>query len=352
MVLLTSSAVSVALSSGVVCLFTFLLFMCGYVLQQQTVRSIQEALKRPPEPKPMPTLPPSFQNSDNESITGALEQPVNSDSVRLGYSGAEEVEEAAENVVAVQVPVEAQAKDQNRLQMPQDSSTTSSKSQQAPEQPALDHLAYMFILLEPEDLCSTLLFAKEHRASSRLVQEPSIVLIYPATWEIESSPAYKSALSFMREVQEIYGLIYHPVQINNAWGTKAQLLGELQWHRWGYDQALYLQSPGMVLDNKALDAALSSPVSRKTWAAVDTSTGNNPDILLVTPKGLQSPRREMRNLVVPARPGQSFQPSDAAYAWFDHSNSGQTSHDNVWYDELIRKFERGERSVCAGSGLL
>ncbi|KAL6251658.1 hypothetical protein RBB50_001868 [Rhinocladiella similis] len=347
MVLLTSSAVSMALSSGVVCIFTFLLFMCGYVLQQQTVRSIQEALKRPPEPKPIPNLPPQFQNSDNESTTGVLEQPVNAESAVLGSSGSDKGDA---NVVTVQVTVEPQDEDQVRLRDP---SEMSSRSQEAPGKPTLEHLAYMFILLEPQDLCSALLFAKQQRASSRLSQEPSIVLLYPATWEAELSPAYMSALSFMREVQELYGLVYHPVQINNAWGTNAQLLGELQWHHWGYDQALYLRSPGIVLNSKALDAALSSPVSRKTWAPVDTSTGNNPDILLVTPKGLQSPRREMRNLVIPARPEQpNAQQSDAAYALFDLSKSGQMDHDNVWYDELMRKFEQGRRNVCASSGLL
>ncbi len=38
-------------------IFTSLLFLSGYVLQQQTVRSIQAAIK--PPPLPTPTLPPS-----------------------------------------------------------------------------------------------------------------------------------------------------------------------------------------------------------------------------------------------------------------------------------------------------
>ncbi|KAJ5908506.1 hypothetical protein N7495_001188 [Penicillium taxi] len=48
MVLLTSSTVSAILSMGVIALFTILLFLAGYVLQQQSVKSIQIAL-RPPE---------------------------------------------------------------------------------------------------------------------------------------------------------------------------------------------------------------------------------------------------------------------------------------------------------------
>ncbi len=60
MVLLSSSAVSVILSSGLICFFTFLLFISGYVIQQQTVRSLQEALH--PPPMPTATLPVYFQD--------------------------------------------------------------------------------------------------------------------------------------------------------------------------------------------------------------------------------------------------------------------------------------------------
>ncbi|KAM3066571.1 hypothetical protein ACMFMG_002285 [Clarireedia jacksonii] len=45
MVLLTSGQVSVAISSVVVFLFTSALFLSGYVLQQQTVRDLREAIK-------------------------------------------------------------------------------------------------------------------------------------------------------------------------------------------------------------------------------------------------------------------------------------------------------------------
>ncbi|KAK7905606.1 hypothetical protein LTR67_000329 [Exophiala xenobiotica] len=356
MVLLTSSAVSMAVSSGVVCIFTFLLFMSGYVLQQQTVRSLQEALRAPPEPKPVPTLPPQFQKSDNESAAVAVAQDVDA---APPNSGDRTLEKADRFLDSVQVPVLAHDGSQANAQ---DSSESTSGRQETSEQPPLQRLAYMFILLEPSDLCSTLLFAKQQRASSRLATQPSIVLLYPGTWEAESSQLYLSALSFMREVQELYGLIYHPVRINDAWDTNAQLLGELQWHRWEYDQALYLKTPGVILDNKALDIALSSPASRKTWSPVDTSTGNNPDVLLVTPKGLQSPRREMRRLTSPAISGHTNgherEPyvedvaSKSAYVVMNPDHLGYGSHDNVWYQNLVRRYERGTRHACVGSGLL
>lgn len=52
--LLTQSQVSVAVSSGVVIVFTFLLFLSGYVLQQRTVTGLQATI-RPRHPKPPPS---------------------------------------------------------------------------------------------------------------------------------------------------------------------------------------------------------------------------------------------------------------------------------------------------------
>ncbi|KAI9665183.1 MAG: hypothetical protein M1831_002193 [Alyxoria varia] len=43
--LLTGAQVSMAITSGIVLLFTFLLFLSGYILQQQTVRGLQGAIR-------------------------------------------------------------------------------------------------------------------------------------------------------------------------------------------------------------------------------------------------------------------------------------------------------------------
>ncbi len=51
-------------------MFTFLLFLSGYVVQQRTVRSLQAALH--PPPMPTPTLPVYFQKGhENEWTEGA-----------------------------------------------------------------------------------------------------------------------------------------------------------------------------------------------------------------------------------------------------------------------------------------
>lgn len=348
MVLLTSSAVSVTLSSGVVCIFTFLLFLSGYVLQQQTVRSLQEAIRRPPEPKPVPTLPPQFRSQVNETDGADGGQPRDERATVLTVAQAiDNLERLGESV---QVPVVVHDEGQAASEA---APKASSQSPVAVGASPLQRLAYMFILIEPSDLCSTLLFAKQQRTSSRLPTEPSIVLLYPATWEQESSGLYTSALRFMREIQELHNLVYHPVRMNSAWDTNAQLLGELQWHRWEYDQALYLRSPGMVLDSKALDTALSSPSSRKSWAPVDPSTGDNPDVLLWTPGGLQSPRREMRRLAMAADAhGDEASEEDAAYVLIDRDDLRGGGYGDTKIRALAQRFDQERGRVCAGSGLL
>lgn len=65
MVLLTSGQVSVAVSAGVIIVFTFALFISGYILQQQTLRGLQEAVK-PRHPLVHPSL---FVNPDAAAAT-------------------------------------------------------------------------------------------------------------------------------------------------------------------------------------------------------------------------------------------------------------------------------------------
>ncbi|KIW34184.1 uncharacterized protein PV07_00979 [Cladophialophora immunda] len=356
MVLLTSSTVSVIISSGVICMFTFLLFLSGYVLQQQSVRSIQEAIRRPPERKPVPTLPPQFQHEDNDTFPTVLEPPQDGSQSVMVVEGNQKPGSEAGVLDSVQVPVIINGQNQPPL----DSSPELSEAASRDETP-LQRLAYMFALLEPHHLCSALLFAKQQRSSSRLSKEPSIVLLYPSTWETEFSPLHTSTLNFMREIQELHSLIYHPVRIYEAWDVRSQLLGELQWGRWDYDQALFLRSPGMALNTQVLDTALASPDTRKTWAPLNPSSGDDPELLLVTPSGLQSPRRETKKLVYSAaaniadtgangaairEPGQ-----EPAYVLLD----GQVlsnEENGVWYGEIKQKFGQGTSNVCGGSGLL
>lgn len=70
--LLTSGQVSVAVSSGVVILFTALLFFSGYVIQQRTLRDLRIAIKPSPRPSPKIFLPDRFQRSTTELEDGTI----------------------------------------------------------------------------------------------------------------------------------------------------------------------------------------------------------------------------------------------------------------------------------------
>lgn len=360
MVLLTSSAVSVMISSGVVCTFTFLLFLSGYVLQQQTVRSLQEAIRQPPERKPVPTLPAKFRHQENESV----EAVVGGEPLAIDEPLSPRPRQP-QGMVQVTVPVQVDADGQHQRQLGNESPERKDRgAAQSPgssaEDPLYERLAYMFALLQPSDLCSALLFTQEHRKSSSLAIQPSVVLLYPSTWETSSAGQHTSVLKFMRGIQEQYDLVYHPVQISNGWDVNAQLLGELQWTRWDYDRALYLRSPGLAINMGALDEALASSVLRKSWAPLSATSGNNPDVLLYTPKGLQSPRKELRSLVASAVVSDAYEDQvyaesrvdKSAYVVLDEELLLHNQDEDDWTRSILNRFNHGRRSVCAGSGIL
>lgn len=361
MVLLTSSAVSVIISSGVVCTFTFLLFLSGYVLQQQTVRSLQEAIRQPPERKPVPTLPAKFRHQENDTYEALVGGSLDGSGQPLAIE--EPLSQRPRQPSGmIQVPV-----DVARGQQPLGNESPENKGQpvaqqhvESSEDPLYERLAYMFALLQPSDLCSVLLFTEEHRKSSSLAIQPSLVLLYPSTWESSSTHQHMSVLKFMRDVQEQSRLIYHPVEIRDGWEVNAQLLGELQWTRWDYDRALYLRSPGVAMNIGALDEALASSILRKSWAPLSATSGNNPDVLLYTPKGLQSPRKEMRRLVASAVASDAYedqvyaesQVEKSAYVLLDDELLLHNQDEDDWTRLILERFSRGRERVCAGSGIL
>ncbi|KAK0661562.1 hypothetical protein QBC41DRAFT_261057 [Cercophora samala] len=69
--LLTSSQVSIAVSSGVVFFFTLALFLSGYTIQQRTLREIRASINRP-KPSPKIFLPDRFKQSTTELEDGTI----------------------------------------------------------------------------------------------------------------------------------------------------------------------------------------------------------------------------------------------------------------------------------------
>ncbi|RVX67134.1 hypothetical protein B0A52_08568 [Exophiala mesophila] len=349
MVLLTSGTVSVIISSGVVCTFTFLLFLCGYVLQQQSVRSLQEAIRQPPERKPVPTLPAKFRHPENELFEAVVGENIDGsvDSTIVNEMTGARGSKPGDNI---QVPVDVDGQGLRRVK----------ESRISEDGSSFERLAYFFALQEPSDLCSALYFADLHRNASNLSIPPSLVLLYPATWESSGSVLHTSILSFMRTIQESQDLIYHPVPIDERLGVKAQLLGELQWTRWNYDRGMYLRLPGTAIDVQLLDDALRQSEYRKAWGAVHGAGRLDPEILLYTPQGLKTPRKDVRPLAASPITPKTFedqvyfesQVKSAGYVLLDQYSSESASEIDPWLRNVVGEYDRGRKGVCAGSNLL
>jgi hypothetical protein len=361
MVLLTSSTISVAISSSIICMFTFLLFMSGYVMQQQTVKSLQDALHAPPVPKPMPTLPPQFQKLAIESAVPVLEiTAVNTEEEGRGLGRVDEslpTRDSEETVIGtaanlysaeeaatildktapklglnapptspevIEDATQNEAVASMTTGFPDVAAANSTSPSELLEPSALARplrLAYVLTVTQPSQICSALLFFRQHSQvhdNDNTNPAATYLLLYPSRWETDAShEGYTSALSIMRVAQDSLKIIYHPVRTTEMWSglesasTQSQLLGELQRYHWGFDRMLYLKTLGLATDIAALDTALfSTSVSlRRNWVLLSkiSSTSReaiDPPIMLLSEKGIVVPRGELRGrLVVSAATG-------------------------------------------------
>lgn len=344
MVLLTSSTVSAIISAGIISLFTFLLFLAGYVLQQQSVNSLREAIRAPPPPKHTPTLPARFRKQENETESLSVEE--NEDV---------EIQDEIDGVLG---------------QAPSDPSNVievdSSGAAQEPFQAATrtESLAYILALAEPSTLCSAALFAQDLNLQplSTSPDQPRLVLLYPSTWETVASPLHMAALSYMRELYDTYPMIFHPVEFIKGWehaATHSHLLGELQRTAWELDRMLYLRTPGMVVDEGRVQGALRKSNVRKAWTPMTAAVGSDPELLLWERKrGLLMPRGEggalvgaEKQKVLESDTGneqQDIEGDSPAYVLFnDTADAG-----GLGKSKLRQRHEEGMRLICRGKGLL
>lgn len=377
MVLLTSSAISVVISSTVVCTFTFLLFLSGYVLQQQTVRSLQEALHRPPELKPSVTLPRKFWRAEedvSEHDTDETAERI----IEVVQTSPESIEERILESVQIQQShggeQVVQLFDVIEPDTPATRTQESSKNavsnalESAPTSTQEVRLAYVLAISSPRQICSALLFFRWQRQFG--LQTPSLALLYPSSWEVDpSNPEYKTALDLMRDAQDANHLELHPVEINAVWAgitIENQLLAGLQrnWMRWGFDRSIYLRSPGLALDISSLDAALSRSSLKKSWVPLSSAPQDIPSVLLMSAEKnmIMVPRGAMRGLTVDARTGDHehhhskemeiearLASQKASYVIFDERELEHRRGEKEWYGGVFERFERGQREVCAGT---
>ncbi|KAL4941599.1 hypothetical protein BDV06DRAFT_194151 [Aspergillus oleicola] len=217
MVLLTHSTVSVIVSTGVVSIFTFLLFLSGYALQQQSVQTIQHAI-RPPDHK---VYKRSSSQSQDPLPASDLDGPIDLDDAFQG--------------IQVDPPSQAQAE---------------------------GNYAYLQLLSEPDpsNICSAILFFKHLSTNGSAINDR--LFMYPSSWDTMSpSKPISIALSLLREASLKYDIWLLPIDMSaatsagyEATDTKLLRLGQIQFMQ--YDGVLYVQTPGLLLDSGKLDAML------------------------------------------------------------------------------------------------
>lgn len=397
MVLLTSSSISVALSSGVVFLFTFLLFLSGYVVQQQSVRSLQAAIHQPP--MPTPTLPPQFQKGHDSRQTGTANSTVLPDAAELqnqqvisdqtkplGFQTIikSDPEPSAlpnsEDQIEVHPPAQSETVPEGTSagqQITQDpiinQETTSIEDSPAslgtpldPEQApqSLVRLAYAQLVNTPSQICSALLFFKMQADYGDTAINR--VLLYPSHWEESTSDAFTKTLSLMRLVREEYKIVYRPIKTDHHSGEREierELVAHLATEDWEYDRMMYLRSPGLALNVAALDSALqaSKPDASlsRDWAGITLGASILPSIMLISSHEIHTPRGSNRGLTAEAsRSGANHHDIEtdgdaarqrAAYVHFVDDELEDRRTEMEWYGGIFERYERGIAKICKGT---
>ncbi|KAA8647090.1 hypothetical protein EYZ11_004100 [Aspergillus tanneri] len=341
MVLLTSSTVSVILSTGVISIFTFLLFLSGYTLQQQSVRNIQHALRPPTPPDPMGGHGPS--GSSFQGKKRSILSDIDSDSTQED-----------------------------------DSMRRRSRG----------NLAYLQLLStpDPSDICSAILFFKQLASNGTEVQDR--LFMYPQEWDLISasnlSKPVTTALSLLRDASLKYGIWLLPIDMTRATAagyeptdTKLLSLGQIQFMQ--YDSVLYVQTPGLLLDTGKLDELLlSRPLplrhdksrqesfNNEAWIPMPLRAERDatlPPVYLITVNNVGSGQVEARghipNVAIPgfgslvtgpwgaqSSQGNDYDPDkQPAYVFFEHDDDG---HVQWAKNPLYGSWRAQQYQVCEG----
>lgn len=343
MVLLTSSTVSAIISMGVIVIFTLLLFISGYVLQQQSVQSIQNAIRDSPDP-----------------FLNARHGP--SEPSRWNAGGLQFQEQS--------------------LQGPKDNAHTREKA-------AEGYYAYLQLLStpDPSNICSAILFFKSLATNGTAIQDR--LFMYPQEWDqisSQNSPEpIVTALSLLRMASTKYNIWLLPIDMTAATGysitdTKLLRLGQIQFMQ--YDSVLYVQTPGLLLDTGKLDdMLLSQPLPlrydkdrrdsyhNEAWIPMPLRAERDatlPPVYLVTVNSVRAGQVEARghvpNVALPgfghlaAGPSGAQSPKDSdydpdkqpGYVFFEHDDSG---HVRWAGNPLYGSWRAQQYEVCDGLDL-
>ncbi|TKA81312.1 hypothetical protein B0A49_00311 [Cryomyces minteri] len=247
--LLTSGQVSMAISSSIVFVFTSLLFLAGYVLQQQTVHSLQAAIKPRLPPTPPPPLPDANSSSTSSSLALSTNDSVNENNIK---------------------PPRASTVDSRAH-----TATQAYLSPKQPSEAAADvdwrTLAHVQLVASHAAVCSAIMLfgdlARQRSPARR-------VLLFPRSWAVEKRRAKKGAVAdpyldtsrrLLRLAARRYGVVLQPVEPLQA-GMEGEGVDEDDpsayslaslWGLAEFERVLWLRTPGLLLDAAPLDALLA-----------------------------------------------------------------------------------------------
>ncbi|MCJ1437979.1 hypothetical protein MMC27_007366 [Xylographa pallens] len=241
--LLTSGQISMTISSGIIFIFTSLLFLSGYVLQQQTVRSLQAAIH--PPPPPVPSASPS---------AIALARPFGHPPGSNGY-------------VSYQKLLGGLAPDIDWKKA-----------------------AYVQLVTAHMTVCNAVMIFAELAAQKSRAQR---VLLYPKMWDQNIEHDRSSALELERSMRLIrvaavrYGVVLAPIERMMDVGegnmeAAFPLSGLLSLTR--FDHVVYLRPSGLIIDSSILDTLFSMPTNASFTSFSDSSSGLPPLTLIIPSK--------------------------------------------------------------------
>ncbi|KAL5003636.1 hypothetical protein BDV10DRAFT_153811 [Aspergillus recurvatus] len=335
MVLLTHSTVSVILSTGVVSIFTFLLFLSGYALQQQSVRTIQHVIRPPEHPKVYKRGQDPLSDLDLEA----------------------ELEEAPQVQTKITPGVEG-------------------------------NYAYLQLLSDPDpsNICSAILFFKQLSTNKSAIQDR--LFMYPSYWDTMAlSKPVSVALSLLRAASLKYDIWLLPIDMSaatsagyTATDTKLLRLGQIQFMQ--YDGVLYLQTPGLLLNPAKLDSMLlSRPLplrhdksrvesyNNEAWIPMPLRAERDadlPPVYLVTVNNIENGNVEARGHIpnlalegfgrIVTGPWGALAESDTnsdpakqpGYVWFERDDEGKVKWEK---NPLFGSWRAQQYEICEGLDL-
>ncbi|KAK4502921.1 hypothetical protein PRZ48_006348 [Zasmidium cellare] len=250
--LLSQSQVSVVVSSAVVFVFTALLFLSGYVIQQQTVRGLKVAI----QPR-IPQAPPSLSNPDEREPT---QQEFQSSRLfgrnggRVAYTDFDrDVHSAGANI-------------------------------------NWRRLAHVQLVSNHHDVCNAIMVL----ADLHIMKSPARrVLLFPKAWaqekkaETDADPYLGSTRRLLKLAARRYHVELHPVEpIMNQTGEETYSLASAYALESDFDRLLAVETPGLLLDSEPLDAILGFTESAPFVMLHDTHVNDgvhSEDMFLLEP---------------------------------------------------------------------